>query len=347
MRIILNRSNINTTAINLHTPSAFSQSIEPARILPEVIEKTPEFDQRHAMERLSEQARKTGEAMEKLSALELGIYTALAAKDVVFNRRFPKAVILANAFESVVEWLTNKMIGGEEKGGTLAKPFEIIGNLAAQVCGVKNASGAIVKNSKELLENRGKVTGALVTSINGIGLLNSLATIYSGFFSRKQHTKENGFLSAISIFAPALNAVSMLVCSVLKEAFGKALELNSAPKQEKDHQLINSLLTAANEDGRCALKSGLAMVVDILDAAGFKYAVAIDGIAGLLLNVFGLQNGFSSLKGHAEEEQGFSLNLMKSVLAKPLYKLGEIFTQISGVPIPDFQAIKKHLHTAA
>lgn len=325
----------------MHTkPSTFGQSTKRAHGVSQAI-KAPE-NQRELIEKLSEQAHKTGESMEKLSILELGIYTALAVKDVVINGRFPKAVILANAFESVVEWLTNKMIGGEDKGATLSKPFEIIGNLATSLCGVKTEAGTIVKNSKELLENRGKVTGALVTSINGFGLLTSLSTLYSGLFSHKKHTKENGWLATISIFAPALNALSMLVCSTLKEAFGKAIELSPGPKMGKDHELINSLLTTANEDGRCSLKSILAMGVNILDAVGFKHAVVVDGIAGLVLNVLGLQNGLSSLKGH-EEESSFSLNLMKSILAKPLYGIGAMFTQISGVNIPDFSSMKKLL----
>ncbi len=336
---------IKSPTINLHSPIGFGQAANTtqANPLPEKPNKQDE-ETRTAMEKLSSQAQQTGKAIEKLSALELGIYTALAAKDVVINRRFPKAVILANAFESVVEWLTNKMIG-EDGQEALSKPFELIGNLAARICGVKNESGQIVKNSKELLQHRGKVTGALVTSINGLGLLNSLSTIYSGLFSKKKHTKEHGLLAAISIFAPGLNAVSMLLCSAVKEAFGKSMSNNPTPKTEKHNELINSLLTGANEDGRCALKSLLAMVVDIFDAAGFKYATAIDGLAGLGLSLFGLQNGFSSLKGH-EEEDSFSLNLMKSALAKPLYGLGQWFTKVSGVTIPDFKEMKQLLQAA-
>ncbi len=287
--------------------------------------------------------------MEKLSITELAIYSGLVLKDLAMFK-LPSAVVFANMAESVVEWLTNKMISVNEgdQSKQLGPVFETIGNIAATICGVKDDKGQAVQGSKALIQHKDKVTGALITSMNSLGMLNSLNVFGSGLWGArnaakvksKAAVKGNRLASLAGIVAPGFNTVSMLVCSVLKDHFSRLINLVPGQKSEHHQKLSASLSTSSSEDARCAMKSLLAMVVDTLDFFKLPGAKLIDGIGGIALNTFGIRNGLNGLKGAQEEESGPSINVSEMPMASSLLELGKQYLKLTGVNLADIHKVQ-------
>lgn len=284
--------------------------------------------------------------MEKLSIAELAIYSGLVVKDLAMFK-LPSAVVFANMAESVVEWLTNKMISASESDDSkkLGPFFETIGNIASTICGVKDDKGQAVQGSKALIQNKDKVTGALITAMNSLGMLNSLNVFGSGLWgarsaAKSKAVKGNRLGSLAGIIAPGFNTVSMLVCSVLKDHFSKLINLVPGQKSEHHQKLSASLSTSSKEDSRCAMKSLLAMIVDTLDFFKLPGAKLIDGIGGIALNTFGIRNGLNGLKGAQEEESGPSINVSEMPMAGSLLELGKQYLKLTGVNLADIHKVQ-------
>jgi len=185
-----------------------------------------------------------------------------------------------------------------------------------------------------------------VTVMNSLGILNSAKTLSAGALklgqARKNPQLKNSFIknnsnksvisSLFGILGPGFNTVSMLVCSILKEHFGKQISKSSVQKSAEEQKLTSSLFTSANEDARCALKSLLATAVDTLHLLKFPGAQLIDGIFGMGLNIMGIKNGISGLKGQGEEEDHQSQFKLteQPIFAKPLLDLGKSYLQLTG-----------------
>ncbi len=303
---------------------------------------------RKLLEILSKQAESAGESMEKLSIAELAIYSGLVVKDLAMFK-LPSAVVFANMAESVVEWLTNKMISASEgdQSKQLGPVFETIGNIASTICGVKDDHGRAVQGSKALIQNKDKVTGALITAMNSLGMLNSLNVFGSGLWGARaaakvkpKAVKGNRLGSLAGIIAPGFNTVSMLVCSVLKDHFSKLINLVPGQKSEHHQKLSASLSTSSKEDSRCAMKSLLAMIVDTLDFFKLPGAKLIDGIGGIALNAFGIRNGLNGLKGAQEEEAGPSINVSEMPMASSLLELGKQYLKLTGVNLGEIHKVQ-------
>lgn len=290
------------------------------------------------LENLSRQAQDAGESMEKLSIAELAIYAGLTLKDLA-SFRLPSAVIFANALESLVEWTSNRMISEDPNNAQakLGPVFETICGLAAKICNVKDPKGNLVTGSQALIANKDKVTGALVTVMNSLGMLNSLRSFGSGFVAKNrtqvrasQNSRAGKLANIAGIIFPGFNTVSMLVCAALKEYYGLAMRKNSSQMTDQHQKLSASLFTGANEDMRCAAKSALAVIVDALKFTGMPGAALIDGLGGLGLNAFGIVNGVNGLRGAAEEEAIGPTPLLLS--SNPILRsFGKWYLELTGV----------------
>lgn len=292
------------------------------------------------IDQISKQAENAGESMEKLSIAELAIYSGLVLRDLA-SFKMPSPVIFANAAESLVEWLSNKMISSDEHNHDQLGPFfESLANVAAKIFGIKDQDGNLVQGSRNLVQHKDKVIGALITAMNSLGMVNSLTTLGSGVVKRKNtanhpaRQKNQGAIGQLAslagVFFPGVNTLSMLVCSAIKEHYAKAINSNPGKLAAHHQKLSSSLYTSANEDMRCAGKSALAMIVDGLKVLGIPGANLIDGLGGTALNTFGILNGVNGMRGIAEGEEANPTPLHLS--SNPLLrKLGEAYLKMTGV----------------
>ena len=140
--------------------------------------------------KLVNHSEQTGEKMEKLGILEFRIYGVLSLASAIINGfrgrvALPNSTLFANFAESMPEILTKVLQQDKEKafkklsGGGLNGLLGKFAIKAANLRGIKNKDGSKITTIKDVMANRDKVTGATITTINGISFSNMLAMMGS------------------------------------------------------------------------------------------------------------------------------------------------------------------------
>lgn len=292
--------------------------------------------------KLVNHSEQTSEKMEKLGILEFRIYGVLSLASAIINGfrgrvALPNSTLFANFAESMPEILTKVLQQDKEKafkklsGGGLNGLLGKFAIKAANLRGIKNKDGSKITTIKDVMANRDKVTGATITTINGISFADALMKMGLAIkefikASKKQESSRSNTMSKIlglSSIATAINAGNMWTISSTQEAYSNALyKLNKANPNEEQKEQRAKINAGANEDYRCGMKSSAATISTILDSIlPKKYGQLIDSIIGAKLSFEGLKNGKEAEKGHEEEEDSTKPTIFTKGALSPIRSL--------------------------